>query len=530
MDENEYFDFEELDKEINNQINENLDGLNDLKIKRSSISNKQKLSESISQIVWEQFILQIGVEAGQDFIKENNNLKLSLKKADHYLNEKSFVKGELPKHNFDNIDKYQQRYNKWDSLFEDSNHEHLKKNYRKSFDANRIKGNGLNTMDHTIPVKEIIRDEKAAAYMDHCEKVAFANDPNINLKSMDREANASKADKTMTEWLNSERNGQKPEERFNIDREKCEKDDAYARESFKNKKEEAERKANSEGRASLINEAERSIMVTTQAIAVALLAKLTKNEFKEVFKWLKNKNRNFEDLCSHLKTGITDFLKDFKNNIQLSADVGVTALCTQIFGEIVSTIKKALLFLKTGGKTLINVVKYLKDPINKEKDASIMAIDIGKIVTIGLTTVGAIGLGMVITNILNKIPGLAITIPLLGTPASLLGIFFGGLTSGICGAIVLNLIDRKLQNKQLRENTNKQIAINNNVLLLQETQFRKYNDCVNKKVNEVNNNIRHNMIAAVDEMEKEKKSLNEEIESENKDSFDNISKLLNDFE
>lgn len=104
-------DFEIINDEIEEKIDEQLKDLEEVKVEAKEIGNPKKLVDSISQIVWEQFVLQIAGQAGEDFIKQNNNLNLSLKKADHFLDSESFGKGILPSHNSENISKYQQRYN-----------------------------------------------------------------------------------------------------------------------------------------------------------------------------------------------------------------------------------------------------------------------------------------------------------------------------------------------------------------------------------------------------------------------------------
>ena len=124
----------------------------------------------------------------------------------------------------------------------------------------------------------------------------------------------------------------------------------------------------------------------------------------------------------------SDFFFDFKNNLLLTAEVGITVLIAEILGAIFPTIKRACLFIIIGGVTVYKVGKYLADPNNRNKETSIKVLEIGKIVTIGLTSAGAIGLGLVITGLLTKyIPPLAaIRSPLLGSIADLIGIFFGG--------------------------------------------------------------------------------------------------------
>ena len=522
-------DYDELDKEIQNQIGTQLEELEGLEIDRKEIGNPKKLTESISQIVWEQFILQIAGQAGSDFIKNNHDLNLSLKKADHYLDSDKFVNGEIPKHNFENAEKYRNRQDTWKTNFKNNNPSNGI--VRDAFDENRAKGSASVAKDHIIPVAEILRDKEMTTFVDQADKVKFANDTNVNLKDLDSAANSSKGDRPMKEWLDSERNGQKPEDRFNIDREELEKRDDYARQKEKELIDEKKAISEQEGKNSINAEIRRSVSVTTQAIAVALFAKLTRTVFQELIRWLGEKDRKVKTFFAHLKKAISDFIKDFKNNVLLSIDVGVTVILTQIYGEIIPMIRKALLFLKIGGKTLIDVSRYLKDPNNKGKETSIVVMDIGKIVTIGLTTAGGIALGAAITAaLIYYVPALGVQIPLLGSPAGLLGIFFGGLTAGICGAIVLKNIDGALANRMLSENIAKQMLIQSNVISLQDSQFSLYDDMVESAKVNSSNSIKKTMLEGVEEMKKSKESLKEERKSENDSNFKKISSMIDDIE
>ena len=92
-----------------------------------------------------------------------------------------------------------------------------------------------------IPAAEIIRDPAAAAHMTKDEQITFANSE-INLMDLDAAANQSKGDSKMTDWLESERNGQKPGEWFDIDEDKLKEKDQLAREEYEKKKKEAEGK------------------------------------------------------------------------------------------------------------------------------------------------------------------------------------------------------------------------------------------------------------------------------------------------
>lgn len=522
-------DCKELDKAIESEINKNLADLKKLKIERTKIGDPQKLVDSISQIVWQQFILQIAGEAGQEFIKENGDLTLSLKREDHYLNPDKFTKGEMPSHNSKYSKQYQNRYDKWDNTFTDSEHTNLKPNYREPYDATRAKGSASMAKDHTIPVAEIIKDKNAATYLNQDEKINFANDTNINLKDLDSSANASKSDKTMRDWMESTRDGKHPDERFNINKEELLDRDNKARKEYDKKIEEGKNRAEIEGKESVKAEVTNALTHVGQAILLALLAKLTKTIFAELIKWLKEEKREMKTLLAHIKKAVVDFFFDFKNNLLLTAEVGITVLIAELLGAIFPIIKRACLFIIIGGVTVYKVGKYLADPNNRKKDTSVIILEIGKIVTIGLTSAGAIGLGIAITALLTKyVPILAtIRIPLLGSIADLIGIFFGGLVAGICGAIVLHQIDGVLEGKLISENIAKQREVQKEILLLQDIQFNNYVEMVDKARTISVQNVKNDFADAKQQLEQIRNSLNEEQPSKHDDDLNNIDNLLN---
>lgn len=547
MNNKETFDYQAIGNAIEKQIDEQIKELENVKVEAREIGNPKKLVDSISQIVWEQFVLQIAGQAGKDFIEQNNNLNLSLKRADHYLNPHSFNEGRMPSHNFKNFEKYHQRYETQSKYFvrDDSGNvathktrmgtevATLTKTARNVFDKDRPSGSMINhtDIDHTVSAGEIIRDPIAATYLDEAEKIKFANSE-ANLNEIPSDWNRSKGDYSTDDWLDHPNsNGQKPKEIFNIsdrDEQKLRQKDNESREVLESLKKDGIRRGEVEGKESVKREALVSTSYVSQAIALALMAKLTRTVFQDLIQWLSEKDRKAKSFLEHLKKAITEFLRDFKNNMLLTVDVGLTVLLTQIFGLIIPMIKKALLFVKIGGESFYKVAKYLKDPVNSAKDTSIKILEIGKIVTVSLTTAGAIGFGVVITGALAYyVPPLAVLqIPLLGSVAGLLGVFFGGLSAGICGAIVLHNIEGAFDSKLRSENISKQLTIQNNVLALQDTQFKYEVGQVKNASKRTAEAINENMTNAVKEMQKMRDSINEERITENDDRLANIASLI----
>lgn len=210
----EVFDFDELEAKLQGQLEEELADLELLQEDKEKISNPDALGETIKNVVWEQFINQIATTAGEDFIKENNNLHLDLSKDAHFLTTENFKQGVMPTHN-PNKETYQQRYDDWQSNFvKDENgnvvtHQTrsgkeeatLVKGARKPFDDERKKrglvGNAEKgtDMDETVSVAEIIRDPSANAHMTQEERIEFDLSEK-NLNEMDSSWNRSNFDET----------------------------------------------------------------------------------------------------------------------------------------------------------------------------------------------------------------------------------------------------------------------------------------------------------------------------------------------
>ena len=269
--ESESFDFDELEARLQQQLEGEFSDLSFLQDESEKINNPDALGDVIQGVVWEQFINQIAMTAGEDFIEENRGLTLDLRKDSHIQTTENFADGKIASHNTE-ID-YQERYDTWQNNFQRNEDGTIKtridnrtgeekavlrvknlkndpkgENYNTNYDARGYIDEGRPTgtrtvhKDHTIPAAEIIRDPAANAHMTREDQAAFANSEK-NLLDIDSRANQSKGDSRMTDWLDSERDGQKPAERFPIDEEELRQRDKEAREEYERLKKEAEQQA-----------------------------------------------------------------------------------------------------------------------------------------------------------------------------------------------------------------------------------------------------------------------------------------------
>lgn len=493
-------DFDELESKLDSELEEQMADLDGLEDDREKIGNPDTIGHTVMNVVWEQFINQVGVIAGEDFIKENRNLTLDLRDSAHIQTTDNFAKGKIATHN-DKID-YQQRYDDWQANFQHDENGNvithqtrsgkeeatLVNGARKPFDQGRLVGSverGTD-MDHTVSAGEIIRDAEANAHMTKDEQIAFANS-DANLNEMDAGQNRSKGDKAMTDWLdNPNKNGQKPNEIFDISEEQDKKyreKDAEARAEYEKQKKEGEQRSIETGKQSQKEEAMRIGGKALRSVVMGLLASLIKDIIRKLISWFRSGNRKLSTFIDSVKEAIKSFVSNMKEHLLNAGNTLATTIATAIFGLVIGMIKKAWIFLKQGYKSVKEAIKFLKDPVNKNMPFSLKMMEVGKIVIVGLTAGGAIVLSEVIEKGLMTIPGFAFEIPLLGSLASLVGMFLGALVSGLIGALALNLIDRLIAKKLKRINTQQQIEKKNEILATQS----QLNQVAAKKVEKTRN-------------------------------------------
>lgn len=483
--EKQEFILNDLESNLIEDLENNLEELNFLKTDELNIGNPDSIGETMKNIVWEQFQLQIGLDAGENFIEDNNGVNFDPRRSAHTQTTDNFAKGKIAKNNSEI--NYQERYDNQHNNFRRDNDGEvitytdragntktvINTDARNKFDKGRAKGSKerKTDMDHTISAAEIIRDPAANAHLTEKEQIEFANSDK-NLKEMNASHNRSKSDKTTGEWLdNPNANGQKPNEVFNdLDKKKekeYRKNDKEAREEYENVKQKGENQSVESGKKSRFKEAKEIGKQSLKAALFSLLAELLKTIGKKIVVWFKSKDKNFNSFLTQMKEAISDFFKDIKKHLRQASDTFLTTIATAIWGPIIGTIKKAWMFIKQGYKSLKEAVQFIRNPENRNKPFSVIMLQVSKIIVAGLTVGGALVLGETIEKGLMTIPVFAVSIPVLGSIASVLGIFLGALVSGIIGAFALNIIDRFIVKKLKEVNRGKQIKKQSVVINMQ---------------------------------------------------------------
>lgn len=99
----EDMDFAQLESQLEAELDSQMEDLKVLEEEHDKIGNPATIGETVKNVVWEQFINQVGVIAGEDFIRENRGLTLDLRDSAHIQTTENFEKGKIATHN-DKID------------------------------------------------------------------------------------------------------------------------------------------------------------------------------------------------------------------------------------------------------------------------------------------------------------------------------------------------------------------------------------------------------------------------------------------
>ena len=267
-------------------------------------------------------------------------------------------------------------------------------------------------------------------------------------------------------------------------------------------------------------------------MAVMSLFSLLKEIINSLVSFFKSKEKSFRRFLDEMKNALHRFFSKITSVLQTGASSMIGTIVSEIFGPIVSTFKKLASLIKQGISSVMEAVKYLTNKENKDKPFSVKIAQVGKIITSGLVAGGAIFLGEAIEKVLLTVPGMQTPIPLVGTLANIIGMFLGSLTSGVIGAVVINLIDKWIANKQKNEATKKQVDKGSEVLntqkqlytVVQEKQKYQKKHAVDtiKNRHEYASNTMKDMLKNIEKNCKEDESI--------QNDFDDIEDLFSELE
>lgn len=349
-------------------------------------------------------------------------------------------------------------------------------------------------------------------------------------------------------YTTAERNNRKSdrsaEEMHDRDKNKhWEKANKRAEEHINKKEKEGKERLEREGRQTQREEALRIGGKALRAVLLGLLSDFLRVVIKKLVSWFKNAERKWSTFVDQFKEAWKEFWANLKTHLVNAGKVLLTTIMTAIFGPIVSIFTKLWTVLKTGWKSLWNAISYIRNPENRTKPFSILMLEAGKIVVAGLSGIGAIVLGEVIEKGLLSV-GLTIQIPLLGSLASIIGMFLGAVVSGVIGALVLRWIDKIVANRLKSDNGRQQIEKQNEILATQEklmtvveTKVENIKETVAQSIIERHDRARKIMEEAADRINKVDDTINRTdvainetnyVIGRTEDTINRVSAIMND--
>ena len=501
------FDFDELEKELENQLKIELSELEFLKEEQEKIGNPENLGKVIQDVVWEQFINQIGIVAGEDFIEENGGMTLDLRNEAHIQTAENFAKGKIAKHNYKSREKLEKNYERYSNVpHKKFREEYVNPGMDKTLErAGELNKKGIDTVkdiytgrqistktklengknnpksaqrEHVKSSSELYKNPSLQMANDNEELAVIINDPENLQGYTTADRNNRKSDKTYDEMDSRDKNKH------------FEKANKKAEEFLEKKENEGEERLKKEGRQTQKDEAFRMGGKALRAVVMQLLASFVKEVIAKLIKWFKTTKGKFEMLLDSLKEAIHSFVGKLKTHLINAGSILFNTIATMIIGPVYGILKKAWMLLKQGWKSIKEAIDYMKNPENKNQPLGRLILEISKIMTVGLTAAGAILLGEAIEKGLSSIPILLVEIPLLGSLANIIGIFMGAVVSGIIGAIAINLIQKMIKNKYETQIVGEKIDKSNEILRIQHKIINLNEDRVVETKERVVTNIK----------------------------------------
>lgn len=523
----ENFDFDELEKALEQELDAKTLDLELATKDREKIGNPESLAETVGNVVWEQFINQVASIAGDDFKKENykqiiendkrkkeaykqliggdstekgfyekivyddfcnNRIPLDLRYSAHIQTPENFEKGKIATHNYQSIDKLEENYKRYkDTPHSKFRDKFVDKGMDKTLErAGTLYKKGIGTVTDIYTGRQIStqtrledgRQNPNAAEREHVIPSAkLSKDSSLQMANTSNElADIINNPENLQGYTTAKRNRRKsdssPIEMEERDKNKhWEKANKKAEEFIDKTEKEGEARLKQEGRETWTQEGKLIGGKAIRTLVMTLLAALIKEVIQKLIAWFRAGKKSISTFIDSVKESVKSFLSNLKRYLIDAGSAVMTTIFTAIIGPIVGTIKKSWILLKQGYKSIKKTIDFFKEPANKNMPFSIKVMEAGKIITTGIAAGGAILLSEAIEKGLMTFPAFAYPIPLLGSLASLLGLFFGALISGIIGAIALNLIDKLIAGKQRELADKKIIEAGNHVLNVQSKQI-----------------------------------------------------------
>lgn len=460
------FDFDEKERELEEELEKVFSDLEMLKEDKEKIGNPDALGKVVLNEVWKQFGNQIGL----DMTKETLIQKYDREHPETYK--------EVGK-------KVMQ-----DERYKEANKEMKQKqqegNLRDEYTGKDIKQSDKANLDHTISRKELYENKRRKQANIATEDLANKKE---NLNATNESLNKSKGKKSVQEMVKTreareaELRKQNERDNYKIDESNMSETEKRLAKEKNNKRlqdkldadDELMKQKDTQARKAINKDIAKGVFKETgkkagkdalKAMAVQALFDLLKEVMNGMIRFLKAKAKSFKGFLEEIKQAIKNFVSKLSSFLHTGVTTAVGTIVSEIFGPVRSLFTKLASLIKQGFRSFGDAIAYLTNKENRDKSFSVKVAEVGKIIVAGLTAMGAIFGGELIEKVLIvAFPVLeTIKIPLLGSLANMMGLFFASMISGVVGAIILNLIDKAIAKQQKTDNVYAQIEKGNDIL------------------------------------------------------------------
>ena len=460
---------DELEATLNDRLTDELAGLEFLKDDKDKIGNPEALSDVVLREIWNQFGNQIGLDITNETL---------IQKYDR----------EHPE-TYEEVGKKVMQDEKYKSANKERKEAQTNGNLKDEYTGKSIGVNESANLDHTVSRKEIYENKRRRQAGIATEDLANKKE---NLNATNESLNKSKGAKSVDQMIETrekreadlkaqvERKNKKIDEsnmsetEKRLAKEKNDKrlqDKLAADDNLMKKKDDLARKAiNKDIVKGVVKETgKKAGLDALKTMAVQALFDLLREVMNALIRFFRQASKTFKGFLDEMRIALKRFFDKIVSFVRTGAMTAIGTIVSEIFGPIVSIFQKLASLIKQGFRSVGEAVSYLSDKKNHVKPFSIKVAEVTKIIVAGLVASGAIFGGELFEKVLiATFPVLGtITIPLVGSLANIIGLFLASMISGIIGAIVLNLIDKAIAEKQMADNDSEQIDKRNSIIKVQ---------------------------------------------------------------
>jgi len=516
------FDFDERERELEEELEKVFSDLEILKEDKEKIGNPDALGKVVLDEVWKQFGNQIGLDMTNETL--------------------------IQKYDREHPETYEEVGKKvmQDERYKEANKEMKQKqqegNLRDEYTGKDIKQGDKANLDHTVSRKELYENKRRKQANIATEDLANKKE---NLNATNESLNKSKGKKSVQEMVETrearEAELRKQNERANqkIDESNMSETEKRLAKEKNNKRlqdkldadDELMKQKDAQARKAINKDIAKGVVKETgkkagkdalKAMAVQALFDLLKEVMNGMIRFLKAKAKSFKGFLEEMKQAIKNFISKLSSFLRTGVTTAVGTIVSEIFGPVVSLFTKLASLIKQGFRSFGDAIAYLTNKENRDKFFSVKVAEVGKIIVGGLTAMGAIFGGELIEKaLIVAFPVLeTIKIPLLGSLANMMGLFFASMISGVVGAIILNLIDKAIAKQQKADNVYAQIEKGNDIL-------NKQTELINLKERKLDRTKAMTQ-ESMRERNKQAEVILRQTATEMKTSLDNIDKKKSD--